>query len=295
MPAAVQPLRVALGNAPRARAVKSAAQPPGASPIDFADIVPIHRAFAPMVRELRFDLCELAIATFLQAKAFGKPLVLLPVAVMARFQESALLCRGDDATIAGPADLVGKRVGVRAYSQTTGVWLRGELADEYGVAADSIRWVTFENAHVAEYADPPWAERARPGQDMLAMLREGELDAAIGGSEPPDDPSLRTVFSDPDAAASRFQARHGFMPVNHLLVARQSLVEAEPERVAAFCEALVGDGDALPSGRAALDPAIGLVSRYCLEQGLLPRPLSLAEVWEGLPPQLLSLSRSVRR
>ena len=92
----------------------------------------INRAFAPMVREQLFDVSEMAIATFLQAKAYGKPLVLLPVVLAARFQESALLCRADS-DIRRPADLVGRRVGVRAYSQTTGVWLRGILADAYGV------------------------------------------------------------------------------------------------------------------------------------------------------------------
>ena len=59
--------------------------------LDFADITPIHRAFAPMVREQRFDVSEMAIATFLQAKAYGKPLVLLPVVLAARFQQSALV------------------------------------------------------------------------------------------------------------------------------------------------------------------------------------------------------------
>src|SRR5215207_11162798 len=107
---------------------------------------------APMVREQRFDVSEIAIATFLQAKAHGKPLVLLPVVLAARFQQSALLCRADR-DIRGPGDLAGRRVGVRAYSQTTGVWLRGILADAYGVPPEEVRWITFEDAHVAEVRD----------------------------------------------------------------------------------------------------------------------------------------------
>jgi len=153
----------------------------------------INRAFAPMVRDQRFDVSEIAIATFLQARAYRKPLVLLPVVLAARFQQSALLCRVDSA-IRGPGELAGCRVGVRAYSQTTGVWLRGILSDSYGLRPEEIRWITFEDAHVPEYRDPPWTERALPGKDMLAMLHEGELDAIIVGNDLPDDPALRPVF-----------------------------------------------------------------------------------------------------
>jgi 4,5-dihydroxyphthalate decarboxylase len=291
-------LSVALGTYPHTRALKSRGASSGSFGIDFADIAPVNRAFAPMVRELRFDICEMALVTFLQAKAYGKPLVLLPIAVAARFQESALLCRADDRSITGPADLMGKRVGVRAYSQTTGVWLRGILADDYGVTPDRIRWITFEGAHVAEYRDPPSAERAEPGKEMLAMLRAGELDAIIVGNEKPDDPQLRTVFADPLAASERFRAKHGFMPVNHGVAARRSLVDARPDLVVAFLDALLASFAAgavenvvLPVGREALQPAVDLVLRYCADQGLLPHPLGAEAVWDGLPPRILSFGR----
>src|ERR1700722_9698763 len=156
-------LSCAIGDYPHLSALKSGAVSSPLLKLDFAAVAPINRAFAPMVRELKFDVCEMAIATFLQAKAHAKKLALLPVGTLARFQESALLCRADGA-IRGPADLKGRRVGVRAYSQTTGLWLRGSLADDYGVSPESIDWVTFEDAHVAEYRDPPHARRAAPGQ-----------------------------------------------------------------------------------------------------------------------------------
>ncbi len=257
--------------------------------LDRADIPVISRAFAPMVRECAFDVSEMAIATFLMAKAYGKKLVLLPVTMAARFQERALLCRADS-DLAGPAALAGKRVGVRAYSQTTGMWLRGILADEFGLAADAMHWVTFEGAHVAEYADPPWSERASAGADMISMLRDGALDAAIVGNDVPDDPGLRTVFPDPTVAAERFRQRHGFMPVNHLVVVQRRLADTRPDLVAElvrlFDAARPADAakrDALPFGRDALAPAIGLALRFMREQALLPRPLDPAEVWEGLP------------
>jgi 4,5-dihydroxyphthalate decarboxylase len=278
-----EPIRAAIGRYPHTAAILSGAIS-SPVPIDFADVPVPSRVFAPMVREGRYDLSEMAIATFLMAKAWGKPLVLLPVTLAARPQEGALLCRRDG-PVRGPGDLVGKRVGVRAYSQTTGMWLRGVLAESHGVASDSVRWVTFEDAHVAEYADPPFVTRAPKGADMTAMLTSGELDAAVFGNEVPADPGLTTVFPDVATAGEAFRARYGFVPVNHLVVVSRGLAEARPEAVAgivgAFRTALAGT--ALPVGRAALEPAIAQAVRFCTEQGLLPRPLSPDEVWDGLP------------
>jgi 4,5-dihydroxyphthalate decarboxylase len=277
-------LRTALGRYPHTAALLDGSLAVPGVALDFIDLPVPSRAFAPMVREARYDVSEMAIATFLMAKAWGKPLVLLPVTVAARFQESALLCR-KDGPVRGPADLVGKRVGVRAYSQTTGMWLRGTLATAHGVASSSVRWITFEDAHVPEYTDPPWAKRAPKGADLLAMLKSGELDAAIFGNEVPDDPALRTVFPDLDAAAAAFRGAHGFVPVNHLVCVTQDVAAAHPDAVIRLTkklgEATAGSG--LPLGRAALRPAIELAIANCAEQGLLPRPLRLDEVWAGLP------------
>lgn len=245
-----------------------------------AGIAPISRAFAPMVREGRFDLAEMAIATFLMANEAGRPLVLLPIVMAARFQESALLCRRDG-RVHGPADLRGARVGVRAYSQTTGMWLRGTLA-EHGVAADAIRWVTFEDAHEPSYRDPPWAERAPVGADLTAMLRDGSLDAAIFGNELPEGDDFRPVFPDPAAAGEAFRAMHGFVPVNHLLVLRRDVAAAHPE-IAPILVQLLG-GITPPGGREALDPVLALAARFCAAQRLLARPLTPGEIWDGTPP-----------
>ncbi len=275
-------LRTALGAYGHTEPLKSGAIGSSQLRLDFADVSPISRAFAPMVRDARFDVCEMAIATALQARAYGKPLVLLPVTMAARFQEAALLCRTKSA-ITGPAGLAGLRVGVRAYSQTTGMWLRGTLAEDHGVRPQDVRWVTFEGAHVAEYQDPPWATRAAPGQDMLAMLHAGELDAAIFGNDLPNDPALRPVFPDPAAAGQAFLRKHGFLPVNHLVVVTRTLAGTRPDLVAELLRMFQAACPAsLQFGRAALQPAIRLALRYCTEQGLLPTPLIPDEVWGGL-------------
>ena len=115
-----------------------------------------------MTRAMEFDLCEIALTTHAQARAYGKPITALPVVLLSGLHHGALICRRDS-PLRGPADLAGKRIGVRAWSQTTGVWVRGILRDEYGVAPDSMTWVTEEDAHVQEFVDPPFVQRIAAG------------------------------------------------------------------------------------------------------------------------------------
>jgi 4,5-dihydroxyphthalate decarboxylase len=262
-------LTAALGDYPHTAALP---QTP-ALRLERVAVKPISRAFAPMVRELRYDVSEMAIATFLMAKEAGVPITLLPVVMAARFQEGALLCRADG-PVRGPADLAGRRVGVRAYSQTTGMWLRGALAGEFGVAPEAIAWTTFEDAHVPTFRDPSFCARAPAGADMTAMLRAGELDAAVFGNDLPAGDDLRPVFPDVAAAGEAFRAKHGFVPVNHLVV-----VKSEIARDEALIRALLDLFGGATTSRAALDPAIALANRWCAEQGLLARPLDMAVIW----------------
>ena len=237
------------------------------------------KAFPAMVRQSAFEVSEMAIATFLMAKAYGKPMVLLPVVLAERAQESALLT-AIDGPVRGPADLAGAPIAVRAYSQTTGMWLRGSLAEFHGIRADTQRWTTFEDAHVPEFMDPPWVTRGTPGQDLLAMTRSGEAAAGIFGNDLPD--GLRTVFPDPEAAVAQFRDRHGFIPVNHLVVARRDVADARPELLVEVMRMLAASGARMHT-RESLRPALALAIRYCTEQGMMPRPLSVEEAWEGLP------------
>ena len=240
----------------------------------------ISRAFAPMIREQRFGVSEMAIATFIMARAAGSDLVLLPVVMAARSQNGAMLRRADDAF--GPADLRGQRVGARAYSQTTGLWLRGDLREAYGVAPHEIRWVTFEDAHEPSFRDPAWCERAAAGDDILAMLKDGSLDAAIFGNDVPVDAWLAPVFPDPDAAGLAFEQRHGFVPVNHMVVLRAD-VARRPGVAGVLLQLFRQAGNPFPSGRAALEPVVSLAIDYAVDQGLIDRRLTQDEVWAGLP------------
>jgi 4,5-dihydroxyphthalate decarboxylase len=251
----------------------------------FVDVSPIHRAFAPMAREQRFDLSEMAIVTALQALAYGKPLVLLPVTIAARFQQRCLITR-KSASPPTVADLAGRRIGVRAYTQTTGVWIRGILQNDYGVAPNAVRWVTQEGAHLAEYQDPAWVERAPPGRSLTDLLRSGEIDAAILGNDLPDDPDLVPVIADAGAVARAWYGRYGVVPINHMLMVRKDVAAAHPEAVRRLWRAIhrakpaAAEGpDMTAIGIAANRPALTMVLRYCEQQKLLPRGLDVDDIF----------------
>ncbi|MFN3348461.1 ABC transporter substrate-binding protein [Pseudorhodoplanes sp.] len=280
-------LSVAIGNYPHTRLLKERLA--SSKDFTFVEVSPITKAFAQMVRQGTYDISEMALVTFLQAKAYGKPLVLIPAAVAARSQEISLIKLARNDSIKGPADLKGKRIGVRAYSQTTGAWVRGILTENFGIAPEQIRWTTFEDPHVAEYSDPPFATRAKPGSALLDMLRGGELDAIIVGNDKPSDADLADVYPDAEGAGREFSRKHGFVPVNHVIVAKQSLIDTRRDALMAFWDAVKAawkdtpSAKDLPIGRAAIAPSVRLALDYISAQSMLPRPMTEADVWAGLP------------
>ena len=284
----VTTLRTVLGTYPHTAALKRGEIASPEVALQFADIKPTHKAFKPMVRELAFDVCEMAIVTYLQAKAHGKPLALLPAAMLGRFQHHCLVHNAERGALR-PDGLAGRRVGVRAFSQTTGVWLRGILQHDYEVELARIRWVTFEDAHVAEYRDPPGVERASADKDMTAMLLAGELDAAIYGAELPDDPRIQSVIPEPEAAAQAWYRQHRCVPVNHFVVVTKALATCRAQVVREVYDLLLRGKQATPPapgvdltpfGIEANRAALELVIAYATEQGLIPRRLTVDELFE---------------
>jgi 4,5-dihydroxyphthalate decarboxylase len=273
-------LRTLLGDHLVTRAMKSGEIRSADLAFDFVEVKVPNTAFKRVVRDLEFDLAELAIVTFLLARAHGKPLSLLPTVVTARFQHPFLVYDAERGPLV-PGDLPGRRIGLRSYSVTTAAWVRAILADDYGIASERVKWVAFEEAHVAEYRDPPNVEPAPPGKDMISMLLEGALDAAIVG-ERPSDPRLAPVIPDPAAAAQAWHQRTGALQVNHMLVVKDALVKDRPrlagEMIRLFSESKRAAGlpapdtlDMNPVGREAnrrnLEVAIDCVYR----QGMIPR------------------------
>src|SRR6195952_5492414 len=219
-------LRTLLGDHPCTAALKKGSIKSDLVTLDFADFSPTHKGFKPMVRDGAFDVSEMAIVTYLMAKSFGKPMVLLPSVVMARFQHAYALYNAKLGTLT-PADLNGKRVGIRSFTTTTGAWLRGILANDYGVDLDSIHWITFEDAHVAEFRDTTM--RAPSDKQIIQMLIDGELDAVLG--EKSDHPGLKPLFMDAAAEEKSWFAKHNVMPINHMVVVSKDLSDNHPEAV----------------------------------------------------------------
>lgn len=217
-----------LGDYPNTSALKSGELRSEIVDFSFADIKVANTGFKPLVREHKFDLSELAIVTYLQAKTYDKPYVLAPAVVLARGQHHTIAYNPERGLLK-PEQLAGKRVGVRAYTVTTGVWVRGILAEQYGVDLGKVKWVTFEDPHLAEYSDPDFIERAPTGKNIAQMLLDGELDAAIVGDKMPD-PRLKHLIPDHETAAKVWADKHGY-PVNHLIVIRSELSRTRPDVV----------------------------------------------------------------
>lgn len=245
---------------------------------EFSPIKVANKGFKDFVRALRFDAGELAIATFLQAWEAGKPLVLLPATIVGRFQHGGIVFNRNRGALR-PQDLAGKRIGVRAYTQTTGMWVRGILQNQYGVDPASVTWLTFEDAHVETYRNPPNVIIADADQKLDEMLLNGELDAAILGNDMPDDPRLQTVIPDPEAAALDWHRRnYSAIPVNHLAVVKRDLAESRPDVMAELFRVLKeskakggvrGAIDMRPFGLDNLRPGLELAIEYCLQQELI--------------------------
>jgi 4,5-dihydroxyphthalate decarboxylase len=275
-------LRILLGDHPHTAALKSGAITSDLVELDFADYKPTNKGFKPMVRDGAFDIAEMAIVTYLMARSYDKPMVLLPDVMMARHQ-FGFAVTSPGAGIAGPKDLEGKRVGIRSFTTTTGAWLRGILANDYGVNLDAIEWITFEEPHVAEYVDS--TTKAPAGKAIMQMLFDGELDAVLG--EKSDDPRVAQLFPDVAAAEKAWLARHGVVPINHMVVVSKQLSDTRPDVVREVYRMLEASraaaaGKSLSFDADAMNRSLALITDYSAQQGLIPRRFSVDELFDDV-------------
>ena len=276
-------LRTLLGDHPGTLALKDGSLKSDLVAFDFAAYSPTNKGFKPMVREQAFDVAEMAIVTYLMAKSLGKPMVLLPSVVVARHQYAHAVYRADLGNLK-PRDLEGRRVGIRSFTTTTGAWLRGILANEHGVDLDAIDWVTFEDAHVAEYVDR--TERAPAGKQIVQMLLDGELDAVLG--EKVEKPGLKPLFQDVAAEEKSWFAKYGVLPINHMVVVSRDLADLHPEAVREVSRLLRESAARAPVAavpqfspdemRRSLEMIIG----YATQQRLIPRACAVEELFDDL-------------
>jgi 4,5-dihydroxyphthalate decarboxylase len=287
-------LHTLLGDYPHTQAIKAGAITSPHVSLACADVSVPNKAFKRVVRDLEFDVAELAILTFLIARAHGKPLVLMPAVMFSRFQHQYLIYSAGRGPVP-PASLAGKRVGVRAYTTTTAMWIRGILANDYALNLDGVTWVTLDEPHVAEYQDPMNVERAPAGSQLIPMLLAGQIEAAIVDPVP-DDPRLKTVIPDPAAAARAWQARHHALQVNHLIVVRESLTRTNPEAVRDVYRLLLegknlagappGTADSTPFGVESNRRNLEVAIEYAYQQRLIPRLFAVDELFDDVTRSL---------
>lgn len=310
---AVRTLKAALGSYPHTAALKDGTVAPTGLALDFVEVSPIIAAFRRMIRNLEFDISEMAISTYLCARAYNKPITAIPVFPLRAFHHGGILVNVK-AGVSTPKDLEGKRVGVRAYTVTGGLWVRGILQSEYGVDPSKITWVVADEEHVQEYQLPPNVE-VRLGADLAAMLVAGELAAGIGVGRI-DSPDVKPLIPNARAAAIDYTRRTGVYPINHTVVIQDRVREQYPEVAADLFRVFVQakqialekldrsaelapeeqelkrtrddlGGDPLPYGIEANRRTLETVIRFNVEQGIIPRPVSVEEIFD---PTTLSLS-----
>ncbi len=235
-----EPLTIAIRDYPHTRELLDGTIPVAGLDVHFAEVEPINRAFAPMVREQRYDVCEIAIATLFQAVEAGVPVAAIPVVLHGNFHHRSLWGWGEQQL--SPADLRGRRVGVRAYSQTTGLWVRGVLSDTYGVSSDQITWVTTEGPHVESYQEP--GNVVRTHSKLVDALRAGDVEAVVMGTRSVDHvEGLVPLVSDWETQQRAWLDQRGWVPINHLAVVRRDLLEQRPDSVAAVYQAFAAGID----------------------------------------------------
>jgi 4,5-dihydroxyphthalate decarboxylase len=209
------------------KALKDGTVKPKTAQLQFVEVDPLIDAFRRMVRGLEFDVCEMALTTYITARAYGKRMIGLPVFLMRQFHHGAIFVN-TRAGIRTPKDLEGKRVGVnRGYTVTTGLWARSILADQYGVDLSKITWVLSGDEHVAEFKPPENVVPMDKGRKMADLVASGELVAAIGIES--DHPDVKPLIANARETAYGALRDTGHYPINHLVVVKEELIDAHPD------------------------------------------------------------------
>ena len=273
---------------------------------DHVEVNPVTAIFRRMVRGLEFDVSEMAFSTYLCSRAYRQAFTALPIFLTRGFHHGAI-SYNTNSGIQSPADLEGRRVGVRGYTVTTGVWVRGILSSVYGVDLDKVTWALSGDEHVAEYVAPSNVETA-DNSDLGAMLASGEIDAAIGAPAT-DSPDIRPLIPDARSAGAEYFHSTGVYPINHTVVVRDELLDANPwlaeELFSLFASAnqtyleglrsgdqnltsagtalldtaeIVGD-DPLPYGFESALPALNALIQFCFDQQVIPEKVDPESVF----------------
>ncbi len=286
-------LKIAIGSYGHTKALKDGSVPIAGVDAEFVEVVPIIAAFRRMVRDLEFDVCEMAPTTYMIARARGAPYIALPVFLMRRFHHGGFVTR-PDAGIKVPKDLEGKKVGVRAFSVTTGVYTRGIFVNEYGLDSSKVTWVVDDEEHVTTLKLPPNVIHAPAGQSLVSMMASGELQAGFsgpagvgragpptGGWEQGGQTAAQTypeLIPDVANVEAEWFRRTGIYPIHGLVVVKTERIARHPGLARLLFDAFVaakkphlerlkrGEGDAPEDQRyRELSPLVGDPLPYGIE------------------------------
>jgi 4,5-dihydroxyphthalate decarboxylase len=236
-------LKIAIGTYGHTRALKwGDVRIDGVDPA-FVEVVPIIGAFRRMVRDVEFDICEMAPTTYMIARALGAPYVALPIFLMRRFHHGGFVVR-PDAGIKVPKDLEGKKVGVRAYSVTTGVWTRGIFVNEYGLDSAKVTWVVDDEEHVTTLKLPSNVVHAPQGKSLQSMMKAGEIQAGfsgpagVGRAGPPVSgwdkagaaaaDTYPELIADVEKVEADWFRKSGIYPIHGLIVVKDEHIKRHP-------------------------------------------------------------------
>lgn len=275
--------------------------------LNFEEVAPLPRAFRRMVREGAYDISEMALTTFLCARAHGSDLVGLPIFLVREFHHKSM-AKHVGSGIETPKDLEGRRVGVsRGYTVTTGVWARTILADHYGVDLDSVTWARSDDEHVAEYVRPANVEELGGDGTLEEQVARGDVPAAVGMQGKGDGlaPLIDNAF---DAGLATFRSS-GFYPINHLVVMRRDVFDAHPDLAVQLFDAFAASkrlylnelragqisdlaptdkvhqavmetqADPLPYGLAPNKDVLETLMAATVAQRILPAPIALGDLF----------------
>jgi 4,5-dihydroxyphthalate decarboxylase len=301
-------LKTALQTLGHTRALKDGSVRLQEFEFEFEEVPAIIQAFRRMVRGLQFDVSEMALTTYLAARAHHKRFTALPIFLVRGFHHGAILYN-TTLGIGGPKDLEGRKVGVnRGYTVTTGVWARSILQHEYGVDLHKITWVLSGDEHVAEFQPPSNVVALEKGKTLETTLAAGELAATIGVQV--EHPDVAPLIADAEQVGYQSLARHGHYPINHVLVVKDAVLKAHPDLAVQMFEAFaaakrpylarlrnddiaaptkadrmyrrvleITGADPLPYGIAPNRPMLEALVRYAREQGILSRPVAVEELF----------------
>jgi 4,5-dihydroxyphthalate decarboxylase len=285
-------LRTNLAEYPVTAAMRDGRVTSSVVELDFCGPKVANNAFKAMLAGGQYDAGELAIITFLQARAFGRPWTLLPIPISGRFQQHCIAFDGERGHL-GPKDIEGRKVGVRTYAQTTGLWVRGVLQHEYGVDLNKVTWMTIEDAHLPEFHEPGNCERLPAGSSLPQLLFDGELAAVMMGGDMPKDSRMATLIPDARQAAKQWYEREQVVPINHMFVVHDDVAAHHPDAVREIFRMLVESraGATLPEvfppiGLEANRKALELAIDWSFEQRLIPRRLNVDELFTDLTADL---------